>query len=270
MTCGAPLFFVLIVFSGLNWLLEIFKWKYLVSTFQRISFLNATAQSLGSLTASIFTPNRVGEYGAKALYFSKKNTKQVVLLNFIGNSFQMLVTTIFGVLGIYFYFINANKTTFFDYYVVNLKSFGLFVFLFGILVFSFRNYHFFGISITKILKKISRYSIDFYFKILVFSTLRYVVFFLQFLYLILVFEVNISFDVALAIIATMYLMVSIIPTIPFIDVPVKGSVALILFNVAAAEEWKIAAVVVVMWFFNLVLPMLGGSFFVWHYNPFKR
>ena len=58
-----------LLFTDANWLLEIYKWKLLASTEKRITFFEAYQQSLASLTASIITPNRIGEYGVKALFF---------------------------------------------------------------------------------------------------------------------------------------------------------------------------------------------------------
>ena len=73
---------VLVGFSTVNWLLEIFKWQNLVSYFKEITFFEAAKQSLGSLTASIFTPNRIGEYGAKMLYYPKEKRKKIIFINF--------------------------------------------------------------------------------------------------------------------------------------------------------------------------------------------
>jgi len=58
--------------SFLNRFFEILKWKNLTSWIGTISLYNATAQVLSALTAGIFTPNGVGEYAGKALYFNKK------------------------------------------------------------------------------------------------------------------------------------------------------------------------------------------------------
>jgi len=66
----------LLLFSIINWFFEIIKWKTLVFSIKNISFQEALKQSLGSLTASLFTPNRIGEYGAKAFYFYKTKRKK--------------------------------------------------------------------------------------------------------------------------------------------------------------------------------------------------
>ncbi|WP_372795672.1 lysylphosphatidylglycerol synthase domain-containing protein, partial [Lutibacter sp.] len=92
----------LLLFTDVNWLLEIYKWKLLASVEKKITFFEAYQQSLASLTASLITPNRIGEYGAKALYFKKKSRKKIVLLNFIGNMSQLTATTFFGLIGLLF------------------------------------------------------------------------------------------------------------------------------------------------------------------------
>ncbi len=83
-------------FATLNWMLEIYKWKLSVSTWFPLKYKDAFKQSLGSLTASLITPNRIGEYGAKAPYFKERDRKKVVFLNFIHSSSQMLATLLFG------------------------------------------------------------------------------------------------------------------------------------------------------------------------------
>ncbi len=64
--------------SFLNRFLEILKWKNLVSSFRIISIAIATKHVLAALTASIFTPNGIGEYAGKALYFEKSETKKII------------------------------------------------------------------------------------------------------------------------------------------------------------------------------------------------
>lgn len=254
---------ILTIFSCFNWILEIFKWKHLVSSFKEISFLEAMEQSLGSLTASIFTPNRIGEYGAKALYFPKENTKQIVLLNFIGNSSQMLITTIFGVVG--FSLISFSLFQFVSVWMlVGIITVGI------LAIYLFRNIEVYGFSIKKLVLKIVDFNYEFHRNNLWFSMMRYLVFCSQFLFLLLLFDIDIAIDILIGTIFTMYFLASIIPTIHFLDVAVKGSVALFLFSQLGIEDWKIAAIISIMWVFNLVLPLLVGSIFVLNYKPLQK
>ena len=251
---------ILIGFSAVNWILEIFKWKHLVSSFKEISFFEATKQSLGSLTASIFTPNRIGEYGAKVLYFSKENSKQIVLLNFIGNSSQMLVTTFFGVIGVSLIGLNFQ--------VSNWVIFGFIIAAF-LFLFLFKNVEIYGFSIQKLIQKITSFPLVFHRKNLLLSVLRYLIFSCQFLFLLLTFDIEIALEIAFGTIFTMYLLASIVPSIHLMDVAIKGSVAVYLFGLIEVESWKIIAITSLMWIFNLVLPVIIGSYFVLRFKPQK-
>jgi len=260
--------FFLLLFSVLNWIFEILKWQHLVSSFTKISFLEAAKQSLGSLTASIFTPNRIGEYGAKALFFDKKKVKKIIFLNFIGNSSQMMVTTFFGILGFAISSIVASETMVWNHFkfsMLHLLFLALFL-LVVFLVFRFRKVMIYGLSIQKIIEAFRKLSIGFHVTTLQFSIIRYLIFAHQFYFLLLIFDCEISYSLALATVFMMYFLASIIPSIHLMDVAIKGSVALFLFGKLGIPEWKIITITSVMWLFNLVIPVVIGSFFVMKYQ----
>lgn len=261
---------ILLLFTTANWFFEVLKWQNLVNSFKKISFFEASQQTFGSLTASIFTPNRIGEYGAKMLYFKKENTKRIVLLNFIHNSSQMLVTTIFGVIG--FLLLTFSKTETMIWMGVKLNAISiiliLIVFAIAILILVFfRKIEIYGFSIQKIIDKIRKLDKSILFKTVVFSIFRYVVFSSQFLVMLLFFDVEIEIIVAFSTLFTMYFLASILPSIHLMDVAIKGSVALLLFSKLGIEDWKILTVTSLMWIFNLVLPVVLGSYFVLRFKP---
>ena len=78
----------ILLFSIANRYLEILKWQNLASFIHPISVGEASKQVLGALTAGIFTPNGLGEYAGKALFFKKEQTKQVIFLNLIATEFR--------------------------------------------------------------------------------------------------------------------------------------------------------------------------------------
>ena len=261
--------FFLLLFSVLNWVFEILKWQHLVSSFTKISFLEAAKQSLGSLTASIFTPNRIGEYGAKALYFDKKKIKKIIFLNFIGNSSQMLITTFFGILGFIISGVLVSETMLwinFKFSLLHLLFLVLFL-LVVFLIFRFRKVSIYGLSLQKIIEAIKKLSIGFHVTTLQLSIIRYLIFAHQFYFLLLIFGSEISYSLALATVFMMYFLASIIPSIHLMDVAIKGSVALFLFGKLGIPEWKMITITSVMWLFNLVIPVVIGSFFVMKYQP---
>ena len=88
--------------SLLNRFFEILKWQNLVSFIKKISLFEATNQVLSALTAGLFTPNGIGEYAGKALFFEKNQTKNVIFLNLICNGVQVLVSLFFGIIGLFY------------------------------------------------------------------------------------------------------------------------------------------------------------------------
>jgi len=251
----------LVVLSFFNWFFEIIKWKNLVSSIKPISLINATEQSLGGLTASLITPNRIGEYGAKAMYYTKPFRTKIVLLNLIGNLTQMAITTGLGSIGLLFfinrYSIKINYSTVLQYSVVALLIGLLLLFItkqnhFKIKGFSFR-------SVIVFLKSISATT---HIKNVLFSLIRYTLFSFQFYYLLIIFGVNISYFEAMIVITSMYLLASIIPAISILDFVIKGSIAVFLFSFLNINELTILTTTTLMWLFNFVLPSSVGSYFV--------
>lgn len=263
---------ILLLFSITNWVLEIFKWQNLVSYFKEITFSEATKQTLGSLTASIFTPNRIGEYGAKMLYYSKKETKKVLFLNFISNSTQMATTCFFGILGIILLSLQQPKKMLWISFKIKTIPFLVFsafmVLLF--LIVAYKKGSIYGFSVKKLIEKIKQFPSNIMKSNLQLSTMRYLIFSHQFYYLLVLFKCDIPYSTALTIIFTMYFLASLLPSIHFMDVAIKGSIAIYLFSMFGSNEWKIVMITSLMWCFNLVFPVLIGSYFVFRFKPLQK
>jgi hypothetical protein len=257
--------FILVVFSFFNWFFEILKWKVLVSSVKNISILEATKQSLGSLTASLFTPNRIGEYGAKAMCFTKKLRKKIVLLNLISNVSQMLITVVFGVVGLLLFILN------FEVNLPILKSIRLVYYLL-ILVIIFLIGKFFiskkirGFYLTKIITFIKNLSKVLVLKTILFSVIRYVLFSHQFYFLLQLFGVETDYFTLMYLIFAMYLIASIIPSLPMFDWLIKGSVAVFIFSFIGINELFIISITTIMWLLNFALPSVIGSYFVLNFK----
>ncbi|MBN4070607.1 flippase-like domain-containing protein [Olleya sp. AH-315-F22] len=255
----------LIILSVFNWFFEILKWQNLVSSIKNISFFEALKQSLAALTASLFTPNRIGEYGAKAVYFTKPLRKRILFLNLIGNIAQMTTTLVFGIIG--FSLFNSK----YDIDISPIKLFLLITLVVIIIGFLFfiskqKKFKIKGISLQRIKEFILEISKKVHFKNIALSVIRYLIFSFQFYYLLTLFGVYINYINAMIVIASMYLLSSIIPTIFVFDVVVKGSVALFLFDFAGVNELTILSVITLMWILNFVLPSVFGGLFVLNFD----
>jgi hypothetical protein len=61
-----------------------------------------------------------------------------------------------------------------------------------------------------------------------------------------------------------------LPTFQFLDFAVKGSVAIYFFGILGVNEWIVIFVSTLMWFLNVVLPVVIGSYYVLNFKTQKR
>lgn len=254
----------LLIFTIFNWFFEILKWQSLVNFIQKISFSEATKQSFASLTTSLITPNRIGEYGAKALFFEKLLRKQILGLNFIGNFYQLLATLFFGVIG-FTYFVFKQQIQL-DFNLI-LVVFFILIFLFVIIYFILRKFKIGALYLNKIKKFINTIPLKLNFKIGFLSFLRFLIFSHQFYFLLLIFKIDISYIDAISAITSIYLIASIVPMLSLFDVVLKGSVAIWVFSYFKIEPFTILSITTLMWILNFVFPAIIGSYFVLTFKP---
>jgi hypothetical protein len=254
----------ILLLSVLNRFFEILKWQNLVSHLRPISLGEATKQVLAALTAGLFTPNGVGEYAGKALYFDKSETKKIIFLNLICNGIQMILTVVFGVFGLLYF--NAQ------YNIITSKTvamlFGGCFLLFGILFFS-KKINIKGYSIEKLIHKINEIPKSIHQKNILLGVLRYLVFSHQYYFLFLAFDVDLPYLILIAAISSVYFLASSLPTFQFLDFAVKGSVAVYFFGILGVNEWVVVFISTLMWFLNVVLPVGIGSYFVLNFKTKK-
>lgn len=242
-------------FSVLNRFLEILKWKNLVLVIENISLYTAAKQVLAGVTAGLFTPNGIGEYAGKALYFPKKETKRVLFLNLICNGIQMVLSIIFGLIGLLY----LGYTMYF-FVLIGI----------GLLIFSFlfltKNANIKGYSIALFLEKIAEIPKKIHQKNILLAVARYLTFSHQYYFLFLLFGVNIDYFTLMATITTVYFIASSLPSFQFLDFIVKGSVAIWFFDRLNIDEYVVLFISTFMWLLNVVLPVVIGSYFVLIYK----
>lgn len=248
----------LLLCTDANWLLEIVKWKTLASLEKKITFFEAFEQSFASLTASIITPNRIGEYGAKALFFESEKRKNIMGLNLIGNLSQLVVTIFFGCFGIIYFLMNYST----EIPKINTQN-SLILMLFLLILIYFRK----KIKLSKIKTFLNKIPKKTYVTVVILAILRYLIFTHQFYFLLFLLGIEIDYFTALPLIFSMYFIASIIPSLTIFDWVIKGSVAIFLFGFVAVNELSIVTVTTLMYVLNFAIPALFGSIFVLNFKP---
>ncbi|MBC5835756.1 hypothetical protein G6N05_05100 [Flavobacterium sp. F372] len=245
----------MLCFSVLNRFLEILKWKNLVLVMEKISLFTATKQVLAGVTAGLFTPNGIGEYAGKALYYPKTETKRVLFLNLICNGIQMVLSIIFGLIGLLY----LGYTMYFFI----LLGIGFLILTF---LFLTKNANIKGYSIALFLEKISEIPKKIHQKNILLAIARYLTFSHQYYFLFLLFGIEIDYFTLMATITAVYFIASSLPSFQFLDFVVKGGVAIWFFDKLNIDEYVVLFISTFMWLLNVVLPVVIGSYFVLIYK----
>ncbi|GAA4294213.1 lysylphosphatidylglycerol synthase domain-containing protein [Aestuariibaculum suncheonense] len=254
----------LLLLTIFNWFFEILKWQALVKPIKQIRFFETIEQCLGSLTVSLFTPNRIGEYGAKALFYSKTQIPKIVSINGLHNILQLSVTLIFGTIGL---------LCFTSIYPTNLNitkpSLGFLILIGlgipGYLIVFIKKQNWLN-ELLDFIKNYPKITIACGFG---FSAIRYLIFSFQFYYLLLIFGVSIDYLDAMMVISSLYLLASAVPFMAIFDFVIKGSIAVYLFSFLQIEAITIICITTLMWLLNFALPSLVGSYFVLNFKTPK-
>lgn len=258
---------ILVLFTFLNWFLEITKWKTLTSFCATMSFKTAAEQSFASLTTSLITPNRIGEYGAKALYFKPALRAQIIGVNLVGNFYQMLATVFFG--GISFtYFISQYQITLESHKVIRFLIFSIGVLI--ALFFGIKHLSYKGKQLKKTKEFLCKISKILHLKVAALSFGRFIVFSHQFYFLLLIFNLKIDYVSAITAICSVYFISSIIPMLSLFDVVLKATIAVWIFSFLTTDNTIILVISTSMWILNFVLPAIIGCYFVLIFKPLLK
>ena len=273
---------ILVFFMMLfNWFLEAVKWKFLIKKIEKVSMLTAFRAVFSGITVSVFTPNRVGEYGGRVFCLEKADRIQAVLITVLGSMAQLLTTIFFGSMGLLFlnnYIPELEKL----YHEMDFSYpllFFMLLFLNILLLLLFHNISvisnlmdkFNWLSKYKKYKEIfSYYNAQELMMVFLLSIFRYAIFTTQFFILLKLFAVDISYFDAIVLSMVMLFTISVIPTIAISEIGVRGSVALYLFSLVSANAIGILSATFLLWVINLLLPAIIGTFFVFTFKFFRK
>jgi hypothetical protein len=270
-----------------NWSLEALKWQFLIRKSEKISFFRSLKGILTGISVGVFTPNRLGEFAGRSFVLDKTHPWKVFFMTLVGSYSQLLATILFGVSGlIAFLHLYIGLPEGFAYQNMIMAFFAIMTVM--LLMLLYFNIWLIDKHLGRWLRKkrpgfavylhvISQYSRDELQAVLVFSILRYFVFSMQFLLLLHLFDLPIPFWQGMIFIGVVYLVMTLIPTFALSEIGIRGSAAIYFFGfyysrVLGDAEYALGVVGAssVLWFINLVLPAILGTFFVYHLRVFRN
>jgi hypothetical protein len=259
---------VLLVF--VNWGLEAFKWKLLVTPIYPISFFKAYKATLSGVSFSVTMPNRVGEYLGRIMYMPDGSRLKTISATVVGSIAQLLMTILFGIIGLVILKVHLLKAypQFIIWYQFTL--YGLIFTLLLLFLFYFKIHDlFYGLNrwvkskkYLYLLEALKNFETGFLFKLLVISFLRYIVFMIQYILVFHLFNVDISIGYMICTMSVIFLALAVIPTIALIEVGLRGEISLRIIGVFTANGLGIGLSSVTVWFINLIIPAMLGTIFL--------
>jgi hypothetical protein len=257
---------LVIALMPLNWMLEVIKWRMLMRPAVVLSWRNAVLGILSGIAFSLFTPNRIGEYGGRILYVDPKYSWQTVLASLTGSFAQNVVHISLGLVAAVFLISSVVE-------LPRITGTGLWVFSACIVVAIWLLY----LNLPRITQVLERWDPPRFLhrpwkalghvsqttqgqlsQSLMFAMLRYLVFTIQYILLLLYFNVDAPFLWLAGGVAVIYLMQTSIPLPPFVDLIARNELGIILWAGFGANELSIIAAGLSIWIINLAFPALFG------------
>lgn len=266
-----------LVLMPINWAVETYKWTKFTNDFEPIGFLKAYRAIFSGVLFSVFTPNRIGEYGGRILWLKPENQWKGVIATMLSSFCQILITLSFGIIGLlYFAFTFLQVTP-----QISLAILFLGVGFIGLLYFLFFNIDLI-IPVAKripwpqkirfLLKHLTiltHYSNQELLIALLLALIRYCLYCIQYLMILYFFDINPHFWVGLACISTFFLLQTSIPLPPILGILTRGEVALQIWGHFHVNDILILTSTYTLWVLNVLIPAFMGLIFITTLNIIK-
>jgi len=268
-----PVFWVVVVMLFFNWGLEAMKWKLLLHSLESISFLKAFQSVMAGCSITMLTPNRTGEFGGRVLFLKTENRVKGISLTILGSISQLIITCLLGLLGlIYLRITSASllQTTNLHWVIGNIFIFFNFAMSLGLLLLFFKVRKL-GALLARIkwiekrihfLDVLNDFSNKDLLRLLFYSLLRYLIFILQFLWMLQLMQVHLNVLIGFWLVAVFYQIMALVPTIGFTELPVRATAGVFIFGIFSTNTLGIQATTFAIWVINLVIPALLGGYFL--------
>lgn len=277
-----PLLLFAVLLMPFNWGIEIFKWGYLMKPLEQLGLKDAVSAVLSGVTVSIFTPNRIGEFGGRVFVLKQENRWQGVVLTIAGSMSQLVVTIVTGCLAMLFFYPALGFEPVYEYLIIVSAVAGFIIIC--ILYFNMSVIYAlllrFGVKeqVLKYIRIIKTLGVRKLANVLVLSFMRYIVFSLQFYLLFLWCGLELPLLHSLMLTSVIFFFLTAVPTIALSEFGVRGTIAVFVFGLYALSfsslpafyDMAVVSAAFFLWVINLAVPAVVGSVFVLRLRIFKK
>lgn len=256
------LFLLLLFFLIINMGIEVVKWNTILNPDIQLTKKESISSVLVGYTIGFLMPNRVGAFLGRILFLYPEKRYEGSVKSIYNSLSQLLITLLTGFVSVLYISIFTD-VPYFDLFsvVLFLPVLVLLHFIYFLPRIPIRFLRkFFSDKLKHALDAIDQVPFDKRLQVYVLSFLRYLVFVVQFLLALYIFEVEISFNEAVVGIMLTFLLTSMVPVFFFGKILIRESVAIFVFSIWKCGEVQIFYATTLIWLVNLVIPSLTGAF----------
>lgn len=258
----------------INWLVESFKWQLLMSPFQKISFYSGLKTVMSGVAAGVVTPARVGEYAGRMVTSSNHLKTEAAVATFLGSISQNFWNLTGGAAFSYIFLKDLtnithwNKNSFFIITAVSIVIMMTIYFNVPKVASKLIKWKYFK-KFENHISNIGQYSNRLLVQVLFLSLIRYLIYFGQYVLVMIFLGADIDLLQMIAIIATIYLIQSGLPLPAFMSIIARGEVAVLMWSLVGIGSIMALSATFIIWIINLILPALLGLFFLSKTNLYR-
>jgi hypothetical protein len=246
--------FIAFFMMFLNQWIEFRKWYVLAA--QLVSNRNTIWKSyFGGIASGFVTPNGWGNFIGRMVFFKKKDRLYIILASILTNASQVMPTVIFGAIAA----ILSDRVPLLVRYLSVVVAIVLpSIYFFNDRILPKRKVRQRSLRHLQLVQ--SRVG-NFKLKLFLWSVLRYLVFSVQYVLLIMAFGYT-DFWYILHSVWLIYLLTSFVPSLWSGKILIRETAAIYVFAGSGLEIPDIVLASLLIWFINIVIPALVSSF-VW-------
>jgi hypothetical protein len=243
----------------INVAVEACKWRLLLRQTEPMTIWGAQRQVYYGYVGAFITPYHAGDYPARAMLLKdKRNFSAAIGVGLVGTVALLVVELIFGVPATWL-FISYHPAIPMQYFAIAFIVLILLLSLLPHLVRYLSRREWKNTQMSQLSVALSHMSYPLFMKTIAWSMLRYGIWAVQLALTLHFCGVEMTPVQYLIAIPFYYMVVAIFPSLPALNIAIRGSWSLIIFGVFSQNVAGIALAILLIWLINTVLPMLIGS-----------
>ncbi|HYG50652.1 MAG TPA: hypothetical protein VD905_07100 [Flavobacteriales bacterium] len=246
---------------------ESYKWWFMASQIQNITYTTAVKSVLTGLAVGFITPNRLGDFPGRAMQFNKQERGKIILMNLLSGYAQFITICLFALFSIFL--LPVDFSLFLNHYdSLKVLYMGLFLLLLAYHAwFLFKPEFFLKLFFrVKLFRPLSRHFHNFYgmsvydnFHVLHFSFLRSVLYTTQLLFILCFFDNTVPVA-TLFLYANMYFFIlTVAPSFALNKLGIRESISVVIFSGIIQNPVTVVVSVLLLWIINQVIPAFIGA-----------